>query len=65
MQYTLTTYEMAVLRIIFENSLSSSLTSANLALTSNSSGFYALLTTEITLAADTLNLKFTTTQEYQ
>jgi hypothetical protein len=34
-----------------------------LTLTTNSTDFAALLTTEITLAAYTLNLEFTTTQE--
>jgi hypothetical protein len=63
LQYTLTAYELATLRITFKNSLSSSLTSADLTLTSNSTDFSALLTTEITLAAYTLNLEFTTTQE--
>jgi hypothetical protein len=63
LQYTLTAYELAVLRITFEDSLSSSLTSADLTLTTNSTDLSALLTTEITLAAYTLNLEFTTTQE--
>jgi hypothetical protein len=52
-----------VLRINFKPSLSSSLTSADLMLTTNSTDFSALLTTEITLAAYILNLEFTTTQE--
>jgi hypothetical protein len=63
LQYTLTAYELAVLRITFENSLSSSLILADLKLTTNSNYFSALLTTEVTLAAYTLNLEFTTTQE--
>jgi hypothetical protein len=63
LQYTLTAYELATLRITFKNSLSSSLTSADLTLTTNSTDLSALLTTEITLAAYILNLEFTTTQE--
>jgi hypothetical protein len=63
LQYTLTAYELATLRITFKNSLSSSLTSADLSLTTNSTDFSALLTTEITLAAYILSLEFTTTQE--
>jgi hypothetical protein len=63
LQYTLTAYELSTLRITFKNSLSSSLTSAGLTLTTNSTDFSALLTTEITLAAYILNLEFTTTQE--
>jgi hypothetical protein len=65
LQYTLTAYELAVLRITFNNSLSSTLTSPKLTLTANCTDFSAILKTEITLAAYTLNLEFITTQESQ
>jgi hypothetical protein len=53
LQYTLTAYELVVLRITFNNSLSSTLTSADLTRTANCTDFSALLTTEITFVAYT------------